>query len=156
MLRSPQSIRCLSMYTDILTPRQTDRWTARHVYRQTDRQTHVRAQALVHFLPWYFPGLSWDRDRFSYVPMDQFPCWLAGWLPRALGLSPYVGWLSKAVPSASLCHPRSVPFSKSNFIHRPLAKHTFTKRYKSQSNRVIPMRFLRNIFCLVFVYCLRC
>ena len=53
-----------------------------------------------------FDGLS------SAPPIHQSPCCLAG-CPRfrAVGLSPYVGWLLKAVPVFS--QPWS-PFSKSN------------------------------------------
>ena len=56
----------------------------------------------------------------SAPPIHQSPCCLAG-CPRfrAVGLSPYVGWLLKAVPVFS--QPWS-PFSKSN-LHASVKKY---------------------------------
>ena len=62
--------------------------------------------------PWRRPGGVSSEGRSSNPPIHQSPCWLAGELnPRAVGLSPYVGWLLNAVPV--FCHPL-IPSSKSN------------------------------------------
>ena len=59
-----------------------------------------------------YPAGADFEGRLSYPPIHQLPCWLAGCsLLRAVGLSPYVGWLSNAEPV--LCQP-SIPSSKSN------------------------------------------
>ena len=57
-----------------------------------------------------FPGGALSFGRYSAPPIHQFPCCLALSLLRAFGLSPNVGWLSKAVPVLS--HP-PIPSSKS-------------------------------------------
>ena len=57
-----------------------------------------------------FPGSALSFGRSSAPPIHQFPCCLALSLLRAFGLSPNVGWLSKAVPVLS--HP-PIPSSKS-------------------------------------------
>ena len=62
--------------------------------------------------PCPYPAGADFEGRLSYPPIHQFPCWLACCpLLRAVGLSPYVGWLSNAEPV--LCQP-SIPSSKSN------------------------------------------
>ena len=59
-----------------------------------------------------YPAGADFEGRLSYPPIHQLPCWLAGCsLLRAVGLSPYVGWLSNAEPV--LCQPL-IPSSKSN------------------------------------------
>ena len=55
-------------------------------------------------------GASFE-GRSSNPPIHQFPCWWAGSLPRAVGLSPNVGWLSSAAP---VFNQPSIPSSKSN------------------------------------------
>ena len=57
-----------------------------------------------------FPASALSFGRSSAPPIHQFPCCLALSLLRAFGLSPNVGWLSKAVPVLS--HP-PIPSSKS-------------------------------------------
>ena len=57
-----------------------------------------------------FPGGALSFGRYSAPPIHQFPCCLALSLLRSFGLSPNVGWLSKAVPVLS--HP-PIPSSKS-------------------------------------------
>ena len=49
--------------------------------------------------------------RCSAPPIHQSPWWLDGSWLRAVGLSPYVGWLSNTVP---VFFQSSIPFSKSN------------------------------------------
>ena len=63
--------------------------------------------------PWTAPAVAASDGLFSYPPIHQSPCCLAGcWpFPRAVGLSPKVGWLLNTVPV--LFQPCE-PASKSN------------------------------------------
>ena len=72
--------------------------------------------------PWLTPGGSYWEGRTSAPPIHQSPCCSAGSLPRAVGLSPKVGWLSKAVPV--FVHP-PIPSSKSK-LHAAWRKKTAT------------------------------
>ena len=60
---------------------------------------------------WNCPGAEDMLGRCSAPPIHQSPWWLDGPLLRAVGLSPYVGWLSNTVP---VFFHSSIPFSKSN------------------------------------------
>ena len=62
--------------------------------------------------PCVCPAVTDLLGRFSAPPIHQSPCWLAGCpLLRAVGLSPYVGWLLNTVP---VVFQPSIPSSKSN------------------------------------------
>ena len=60
--------------------------------------------------PWILPAGSSGEGRISAPPIHQSPSCLAVSLLRAVGLSPKVGWLSKAVPVFSQA---PIPSSKS-------------------------------------------
>ena len=67
--------------------------------------------------PCICPAVTDLLGRFSAPPIHQSPCWLAGCpMLRAVGLSPYVGWLLNAVPVQT---HSPIPSSKSNLQSAP-------------------------------------